>query len=78
MESRSQVLQIRVTPKERVMVEKHCKRRGEVVSEYGRSALLTCMIMEGSSEALAVLADAARVAVRKRLEEWIGQTAKVA
>lgn len=78
MESRSQVLQVRVTPREKVMVEKHCHRRGEAVSEYLRSAALTCMVMEGSGDGLKVLGEAVRLAVRKRFEEWTSREERVA
>ena len=41
MEARSVTLQGRVTAKEKAMVEKHCERRGEPVSDYVRSAVFT-------------------------------------
>lgn len=78
VEYRVELIQCKVTPKEKVMIEEHCKRRGEGLSDYVRGATLTCMIMEGNTKALALLAEKARESVRKRLEEWIEATAKAA
>jgi hypothetical protein len=78
MEARSQTLQGRVTPKEKAMVEKHCKVRGEPVSDYVRSAVLASMVFDGSGDALYVLADAAKRALKRRMEEWIETVPKVA
>jgi len=78
MEVRSQTLQGRVTPKEKVMVEKHCKLRGEPVSDYVRSAVLASMVFDGSGDALLVLADSAKQVLKRRMEEWIGSVARTA
>lgn len=78
VESRSEEIRGRVTPREKAMIEKYCKQREETVSDYVRSSVLTSMVMEGSGEAIGVLAKAARKAVEMKLEEWKALVAKAA
>jgi hypothetical protein len=78
MEARSVTLQGRVTLKEKAMVEKHCERRGEPVSDYVRSAVFTAMVFDGSGDALYVLGAAVKRSLKRRMEEWIETVPKVA
>ncbi len=78
MDMRTSELRVLVTEGEKAIVQKHCKRRGETVSDYGRSAILASMVMDGSGDALRLLADSARSLAKRRLEEWTVKSARVA
>lgn len=78
MDMRTSELRVLVTAREKVMVQKHCKRRGETVSDYGRSAIVASMVMDGSGDAFGLLAEAARALAKRKLEEWTAKSPQVA
>lgn len=54
-ESRSEKLQIRVTPADRAAIERFSEARGMAVSEFGRAAMLAVMAARGEQHSLKML-----------------------
>jgi hypothetical protein len=71
--SRTELMQFKVTPEERKLIEKVSKRQGCTVSEYVRSALLMDMILEGEVGAMKIVVESmgrkAVQALRKRADQ---------
>lgn len=70
--SRTELMQFKVTPDERKLIEKCAQKQGITVSEYVRAAIIMDMILEGNVAAMKIAVDAiGRKAVqvlRKRVE----------
>jgi hypothetical protein len=71
--SRTELMQFKVAPEERKLIEKRAKNEGCTVSEYVRSALLMDMILEGEVEAMRIVVKTigrkAVQALRKRADQ---------
>lgn len=55
--SRTELMQFKVTPKERELIEACAKKQGDTVSEYVRAAVLMDMILEGNVGAMKIAVD---------------------
>lgn len=55
--SRTELMQFKVTPKERDLIEKCAKKQGLSVSEYVRAAVIMDMILEGNVGAMKIAVD---------------------
>ena len=55
--SRTELMQFKVTPKEKELIEACAKKQGDSVSEYVRAAVLMDMILEGNVGALKIAVD---------------------
>jgi hypothetical protein len=55
--SRTELMQFKVTPKERELIEACAKKQGDSVSEYVRAAVLMDMILEGNVGAMKIAVD---------------------
>jgi len=55
--SRTELMQFKVTPKERELIEKCADKQGLSVSEYVRAAVLMDMILEGNVGAMKIAVD---------------------
>jgi hypothetical protein len=55
--SRTELMQFKVTPEERKLIEKSADKQALSVSEYVRAAVLMDMILEGSVGAMKVAVD---------------------
>lgn len=70
--SRTELMQFKVTPDERKLIEKVAKKQGSTVSEYVRAAVIMDMVLEGEVGAMKVVVDTigrkAVQALRKRAD----------
>lgn len=70
--SRSELMQFKVTPDERKLIEKCAKKQDVSVSEYVRAAVIMDMILEGEVGAMKIVVDTigrkAVQALRKRAD----------
>lgn len=70
---RSELMQFKVTPEERKLVEKCAKKQGTTVSEYVRSCVIMEMVLDGEVGAMKVVVDSigrkAVQALRKRADQ---------
>jgi len=55
--SRTELMQFKVTPKEKELIEAFAKKQGDSVSEYVRAAVLMDMILEGNVGAMKIAVD---------------------
>ena len=55
--SRTELMQFKVTPKERELIEKSAKKQNLSVSEYVRAAVIMDMILEGNVGAMKIAVD---------------------
>lgn len=55
--SRTELMQFKVTPKERALIEKCADKQGLSVSEYVRAAVIMDMILEGDVGAMKIAVD---------------------
>ena len=55
--SRTELMQFKVTPKEKELIEACAKKQGDSVSEYVRAAVLMDMILEGNVGAMKIAVD---------------------
>ena len=55
--SRTELMQFKVTPKERELIEKSAKKQDLSVSEYVRAAVIMDMILEGNVGAMKIAVD---------------------
>jgi hypothetical protein len=55
--SRTELMQFKVTPQERKLIEKCAKDQGASVSEYVRAAVIMDMVLEGEVGAMKVVVD---------------------
>lgn len=55
--SRTELMQFKVTPKERGLIEKCADKQGLSVSEYVRAAVIMDMILEGNVGAMKIAVD---------------------
>lgn len=55
--SRTELMQFKVTPKEKELIETFAKKQGDTVSEYVRAAVLMDMILEGNVGAMKIAVD---------------------
>jgi hypothetical protein len=55
--SRTELMQFKVTPKEKELIETFAKKQGDTVSEYVRAAVLMDMILEGNVGAMKIVVD---------------------
>jgi hypothetical protein len=55
--SRTELMQFKVTPKERELIEKCADKQGLSVSEYVRAAVMMDMILEGNVGAMKIAVD---------------------
>jgi hypothetical protein len=55
--SRTELMQFKVTPDERKLIEKCAKKQGSTVSEYVRAAVIMDMVLEGEVGAMKVVVD---------------------
>ena len=55
--SRTELMQFKVTPKEKELIETCAKKQGDTVSEYVRAAVLMDMILEGNVGAMKIAVD---------------------
>lgn len=55
--SRTELMQFKVTPKERELIDNCAKKQGLTVSEYVRAAVLMDMILEGNVGAMKIAVD---------------------
>jgi hypothetical protein len=55
--SRTELMQFKVTPDERKLIEKCAKSQGVSVSEYVRAAVIMDMVLEGEVGAMKVVVD---------------------
>ena len=55
--SRTELMQFKVTPKEKELIETFAKKQGDTVSEYVRAAVLMDMILEGNIGAMKIAVD---------------------
>ena len=55
--SRTELMQFKVTPKERELIDKCAKKQGLSVSEYVRAAVIMDMILEGNVGAMKIAVD---------------------
>lgn len=53
---KSELLQFKVTPEERALIEKCAKKQDMTVSEYVRASLLMEMVLDGEVAALRIVA----------------------
>ncbi len=72
-EIRSELMQFKMTPQERTLVEKCAKKQGMSVSEYVRACLLMEMVLDGELQAIKIVATTigrkAVKALHKRAEQ---------
>jgi uncharacterized protein (DUF1778 family) len=70
--SRTELMQFKVTPEERKLIEKVAKKQGMTVSEYVRAAIIMDMVLEGEVEAMKIVVQTAGrkavQALRKRAD----------
>ena len=55
--SRTELMQFKVTPRERELIDKCAKKQGLSVSEYVRAAVIMDMILEGNVGAMKIAVD---------------------
>ena len=55
--SRTELMQFKVTPEERKLIEKVAKKQETTVSEYVRAAVIMDMVLEGEVGAMKVVVD---------------------
>ena len=55
--SRTELMQFKVTPEERKLIEKVARKQGCSVSEYVRSAVIMDMVLEGEVDAMKVVVE---------------------
>ena len=55
--SRTELMQFKVTPEERKLIEQCAKKQGYSVSEYVRAAVIMDMILEGNVGAMKIAVD---------------------
>ena len=55
--SRTELMQFKVTPDERKLIEQSAKKQGLSVSEYVRAAVIMDMILEGNVGAMKIAVD---------------------
>jgi len=55
--SRTELMQFKVTPEERKLIEKVAQKQGMTVSEYVRAAVIMDMVLEGEVGAMKVVVD---------------------
>ena len=55
--SRTELMQFKVTPDERKLIEKVARKQGCTVSEYVRSAVIMDMVLEGEVDAMKVVVE---------------------
>jgi hypothetical protein len=55
-DARSELMQFKVTPQERALIEKCAKKQDASVSEYVRACLLMEMVLDGEMQAIKIVA----------------------
>ena len=79
--SRTELMQFKVTPDERKLIEKTAKKENLTVSEYVRGAVIMDMILEGEVGAMKIVVDTigrkAVQALRKRADRLADLGAEV-
>lgn len=55
-DARSELMQFKVTPQERALIEKCAKKQDASVSEYVRGCLLMEMVLDGEMQAIKIVA----------------------
>ena len=55
--SRTELMQFKVTPNEKKVIEEFVRKRGDTVSEYVRSAVIMDMVLEGEVKAMKIVVD---------------------
>jgi uncharacterized protein (DUF1778 family) len=72
-ETRSELMQFKVTPQERALIEKCAQKEKTTVSDYIRGSLLMEMVLDGEMQALKIVATTigrkAVKALQKRAEQ---------
>lgn len=70
--SRTELMQFKVTPEERKLIEDCAKKQGATVSEYVRSSVIMEMVLDGEVKAMKIVVDTigrkAVQALRKRAD----------
>ena len=70
--SRTELLQFKVSPEERKLIEDCAKKQGASVSEYVRSCVIMEMVLDGEVKAMRIVVDSigrkAVQALRKRAD----------
>jgi hypothetical protein len=56
MTAKSELMQFKVTPEERALIEKCAKKQDMSVSEYVRACLLMEMVLDGEVQAIKIVA----------------------
>ena len=56
--SRTELMQFKVTPEERRLIEQVARKQGSTVSEYVRAAVIMDMILDGNVGAMKIAVDA--------------------
>lgn len=73
MEARTELMQFKVTPAERSLIEKCARKQDMSVSEYVRACLLMEMVLDGEMQAIKIVASTigrkAVKALQKRAEQ---------
>jgi len=71
--ARTELMQFKVTPEERKLIEKVAKKEGSTVSEYVRAAIIMDMVLEGEVGAMKIVVESmgrkAVQALRKRADQ---------
>ena len=75
---RTEVMQFRVTPRERELIEKYAKKDGTTVSQYARATLIMEMAtVQGDVEAMRIifttLGRIANESIRRRFSQALGE-----
>ena len=55
--SRTELMQFKVTPHEKKVIEDFVRKRRDTVSEYVRSAVIMDMVLEGEVKAMKIVVD---------------------
>jgi len=55
--SRTELMQFKVTPYGKKVIEDFVRKRGDTVSEYVRSAVIMDMVLEGEVKAMKIVVD---------------------
>lgn len=70
--ARTELMQFKVTPEERTLIEACAKKQGASVSEYVRSCVIMEMVLDGEVKAMKIVVDSigrkAVQALRKRAD----------
>lgn len=81
-EDRTEVMNFRVTPKEREIIERHAEKEGCTVAKYLRFAVLMDMSLSGNTEAMKIVfsavSEGVKESVRSKLLKFEGSRPELA